>query len=156
MNAATLLTLAACAVLLASPSVAQVQAPPKLLVVISVDQFSADLWDEYRPQFTGGFARFASGTDRAALAGLGPGGALLGATSAELRRLGLGDTITLAGGLTVTVSGVVSDSAVGGAELVLDTATPAMQSQCDTGRPSFGPNSPTTIDATSGASGTIR
>ena len=27
-------------------------APPKLLVVISVDQFSADLFDEYRPQFT--------------------------------------------------------------------------------------------------------
>src|SRR5215212_2602176 len=36
--------------------------PPRLLIVISVDQFSADLWDEYRPQFTGGFARFASGT----------------------------------------------------------------------------------------------
>jgi D-alanyl-D-alanine carboxypeptidase len=68
-------------------------------------------------------AGFASGTDRAALAGLGPGNALLGATSAELRRLGPGDTIELAGGLTVTVSGVVSDSAVGGAELVLDTAT---------------------------------
>src|SRR3954452_7744575 len=38
------------------------QPPPKLLVVISIDQFSADLWDEYRPQFTGGFARLASGT----------------------------------------------------------------------------------------------
>ena len=36
-------------------------APPKLLIVISVDQFSADLWDEYRPQFTGGFARLGSG-----------------------------------------------------------------------------------------------
>ena len=36
--------------------------PPKLLVVISVDQFSADLFDEYRPQFTGGLARLASGT----------------------------------------------------------------------------------------------
>jgi predicted AlkP superfamily pyrophosphatase or phosphodiesterase len=35
--------------------------PPKLLVVISVDQFSADLFDEYRPQFTGGLARIASG-----------------------------------------------------------------------------------------------
>ena len=34
---------------------------PKLLIVISVDQLSADLWDEYRPQFTGGFARLASG-----------------------------------------------------------------------------------------------
>jgi predicted AlkP superfamily pyrophosphatase or phosphodiesterase len=27
---------------------------PKLLVVISIDQLSADLFDEYRPQFTGG------------------------------------------------------------------------------------------------------
>ena len=36
--------------------------PPKLLVVISVDQFSADLFDEYRPQFTGGLARLAAGT----------------------------------------------------------------------------------------------
>ncbi|MEO5772871.1 MAG: alkaline phosphatase family protein [Sphingomicrobium sp.] len=37
-------------------------APPKLIVVIAVDQFSADLFDQYRPQFTGGFARVASGT----------------------------------------------------------------------------------------------
>src|SRR5438270_6994933 len=36
--------------------------PPKLLVVISVDQLSADLFDEYRPHFTGGLARLASGT----------------------------------------------------------------------------------------------
>ena len=35
---------------------------PKLLVVISVDQFSADLWDEYRPHFTGGLARLGQGT----------------------------------------------------------------------------------------------
>ena len=35
---------------------------PKLLVVISVDQFSADLFDEYRPHFTGGLARLATGT----------------------------------------------------------------------------------------------
>ena len=35
---------------------------PKLLVVISIDQFSANLFDEYRPQFTGGLARIASGT----------------------------------------------------------------------------------------------
>ena len=37
-------------------------APPRLLIAISVDQFSADLFDEYRPQFTGGLARIASGT----------------------------------------------------------------------------------------------
>ena len=45
---------------------AQPQAPlpggaPKLLVVISIDQLSSDLWDEYRPQFTGGLARIGSG-----------------------------------------------------------------------------------------------
>lgn len=34
---------------------------PKLLIVIAVDQFSADLFDEYRAQFTGGLARLASG-----------------------------------------------------------------------------------------------
>ncbi len=35
-------------------------APPKLIVAISVDQFSADLFDEYRGQFTGGLKRLAS------------------------------------------------------------------------------------------------
>lgn len=55
---------------LASAAPAQVTAPrraaapaaPKLLVVISVDQLSADLFDEYRPSFTGGLARLAGGT----------------------------------------------------------------------------------------------
>src|SRR5947209_7890420 len=57
------LILAAAAALFASQSAAQAPpAQPKLLVVISVDQFSADLFDEYRPQFTGGLARLASGT----------------------------------------------------------------------------------------------
>ena len=46
--------------MLAAPAAAQAP-PPKLMIVISVDQFSADLWDEYRPQFTGGLARLASG-----------------------------------------------------------------------------------------------
>jgi predicted AlkP superfamily pyrophosphatase or phosphodiesterase len=53
---------AAAAALFATPVPAQPSTPPKLLVVISVDQFSADLWDAYRPQFTGGFARFGAGT----------------------------------------------------------------------------------------------
>ena len=35
---------------------------PKLIVAISVDQLSSDLWDQYRSRFTGGFARLASGT----------------------------------------------------------------------------------------------
>jgi predicted AlkP superfamily pyrophosphatase or phosphodiesterase len=50
------------AALLASQAIAQAPPPPKLLVVIAVDQFSADLFDEYRPQFTRGLARLATGT----------------------------------------------------------------------------------------------
>lgn len=36
-------------------------APPKLIVAISVDQFSADLFAEYRGQFTGGLKRMQDG-----------------------------------------------------------------------------------------------
>ena len=54
--------LTAAAALLATQAAAQSPPPSKLLIVISVDQFSADLFDEYRPQFTGGLARLASGT----------------------------------------------------------------------------------------------
>src|SRR6476469_5015644 len=52
----------AAAALIATQAAAQAPPPPKLLVVISVDQFSANLFDEYRPQFSGGLARLASGT----------------------------------------------------------------------------------------------
>ena len=55
------LCIAATAVI-SSASAAQAPTPPRLLIVISVDQLSSDLWDEYRPQFTGGFARLAGGT----------------------------------------------------------------------------------------------
>jgi hypothetical protein len=41
---------------------AQPARSPKLVIAISVDQFSADLFDEYRPRLTGGLARLASGT----------------------------------------------------------------------------------------------
>ena len=47
-----------------APPVAKVTAatpPPKLVVMIAVDQFSADLFAEYRGKFTGGLARLASG-----------------------------------------------------------------------------------------------
>jgi predicted AlkP superfamily pyrophosphatase or phosphodiesterase len=54
--------LAAAAAFLGSQAAAQAPPPPKLLVVISIDQFSANLFDEYRPQFTGGLARLATGT----------------------------------------------------------------------------------------------
>jgi predicted AlkP superfamily pyrophosphatase or phosphodiesterase len=46
----------------ATPPLPVAPQPPKLLVVISIDQFSADLWDEYRPQFTRGLGRIAMGT----------------------------------------------------------------------------------------------
>jgi len=60
----------ALAAVLATPAAAQTApaptpapaVPPKLIVVISVDQFSADLFQEYRPHFTGGFARLLTGT----------------------------------------------------------------------------------------------
>jgi predicted AlkP superfamily pyrophosphatase or phosphodiesterase len=52
----------AAAALLAAPAAAQQPPPPKLLVVFSIDQFSADLFDEYRPHFTAGLARLATGT----------------------------------------------------------------------------------------------
>ena len=65
--------LLAAAVTLATPTVAQARrvqspvpaapnAPPGLLVVISVDQLSSDLFEAYRGNFTGGFARLLSGT----------------------------------------------------------------------------------------------
>ncbi|HEX8191975.1 MAG TPA: alkaline phosphatase family protein [Allosphingosinicella sp.] len=37
------------------------QGPPRLIVAISVDQFSADLFAQYRPYFTGGLRRLSSG-----------------------------------------------------------------------------------------------
>ncbi|GAA4007493.1 alkaline phosphatase family protein [Sphingomonas humi] len=48
----------AAAASLAAPAVAQPKAaPPRLIIAISVDQLSADLFDTYRPHFTGGFKR---------------------------------------------------------------------------------------------------
>ncbi len=48
---------------IAASSPAQAANPPRLVVAIAVDQFSADLFDEYRGNFTGGLARLAnSGT----------------------------------------------------------------------------------------------
>ena len=52
----------AAAALLGTGAIAQSPPPPKLLVVISVDGLSSGLFAQYRPQFTGGLARLASGT----------------------------------------------------------------------------------------------
>ena len=68
-------------------------------------------------------ADLVSLADREAVAALAPRQALLGATSARLRRLGPGDVIDLAAGGSVTVANVVSDAAVGGAELAVDVVT---------------------------------
>ncbi len=62
-----LMPLAAALALVALPAAAQTapapapKAPPKLVVAISVDQFSADLFADYRTVFAGGFARLLKG-----------------------------------------------------------------------------------------------
>lgn len=66
---------------------------------------------------------FAEPVDRPALRHLASGQALLGSTSAALRRLGTGDRVVLAGGASLTVAGVVDDASIGAAELVVTVAT---------------------------------
>lgn len=68
------------------------------------------------------YAEFVTGADHASVAALAPGTALLGATSAELRRLTAGDRVTLSDGTVLRIAGVVDDTAVGAAELVVTTA----------------------------------
>src|SRR3954470_971806 len=46
---------------LAAPAAAADRPPPKLVVAISVDQFSADLFAQYRQHFTGGLHRLSEG-----------------------------------------------------------------------------------------------
>ena len=59
-------TIAAALLAACSPAVAPAQPlradAPKLIVAISVDQLSSDLWEAYRPHFRGGLARLAGGT----------------------------------------------------------------------------------------------
>jgi hypothetical protein len=66
---------------------------------------------------------FVAAADRAAVAALGPGEALLGRTSATLRRLGPGGVLDLRGGESVVVSAVVEDTTIGGAEVAVDRPT---------------------------------
>ena len=62
LRALRILTLTvAMAVPLASRAAAGELSPPKLIVAISIDQYSANLFDEWRSRYTGGFARLASG-----------------------------------------------------------------------------------------------
>ena len=73
----------------------------------------------------GSFGRFVDGPARRTLRQLGPGRAVLGETSAELRGIGVGGTLTLDGGSTLTVVGIAADDAVAGAEAVVDLGTGA-------------------------------
>ncbi|USI74125.1 alkaline phosphatase family protein [Sphingomonas morindae] len=63
--AGALLAAAALAAPLATPAAAQTGtlAPraPKLIVALSIDQFSAELYERYRPSFTGGLKRLGEG-----------------------------------------------------------------------------------------------
>lgn len=68
-------------------------------------------------------AGFASVADRATVAGLGPGEGLLGRTSATLRRLDVGGSITFDNGQKVVIAGIVEDTTIGAAELAVDRAT---------------------------------
>jgi predicted AlkP superfamily pyrophosphatase or phosphodiesterase len=52
---------AAAAMLGTSPVIAQTPPQPKLIVAVSVDQLSTDLFNEYRDSFTGGLKRLARG-----------------------------------------------------------------------------------------------
>jgi hypothetical protein len=61
---------------------------------------------------------FVPGPEGAILRELSDDEVLLGSTSAALRRLGVGDTITFAGGPVVRVAGIVDDAYVGDAEIV--------------------------------------
>lgn len=68
-------------------------------------------------------APFVAAADRPAVAALGPGEALLGRTSATLRRLGPGGVLDLAGGVSLVVTAVVEDTTIGGAEVAVDRST---------------------------------
>ena len=56
------LLLAAAAAFSSTSVTAQPAPPPKLIVALSIDQFSADLFDEYRPMLLGGIGRLSHGT----------------------------------------------------------------------------------------------
>jgi hypothetical protein len=62
----TPILLASLGLILAAPAIAQTQepapaTPPKLIVAISVDQFSGDLFNEYRQHYVAGMKRLAEG-----------------------------------------------------------------------------------------------
>jgi len=56
------LLLAAVAAFASTAAIAQPAPPPKLIVALSIDQLSSDLYDEYRPVLLGGIGRLSRGT----------------------------------------------------------------------------------------------
>ena len=68
------------------------------------------------------YTGFLPASARAAFRRLAPTEALLGATSARLRRLGPGGRLRLSGGRRLTVAGVVDDALVGAAEVAVSRA----------------------------------
>jgi hypothetical protein len=88
--------------------------PPRGMAV-PVDVTSADPAE---------YAAVAAPAQRAAFARLGDGTALLGATSARLRRLGAGGSLRF-GSRRLRVTGVVPDAAVGFAEMFVTTSEAA-------------------------------
>jgi hypothetical protein len=71
------------------------------------------------------YAEFVPTTDQEAVATLTRGRALLGATSADLRGVAVGDVLRLAGGRELTVHGILDDTLVGAAEVVVARADAA-------------------------------
>jgi hypothetical protein len=69
------------------------------------------------------FAPFLPPADRALAAALDRGEGILGASSAELRGLGIGAVMRFVGGVDVTIAGVLPDERVGAAELMVSRAT---------------------------------
>ncbi len=57
-----LFAVAIAALFFATPAAAQPTPPPKLIVALSIDQLSSDLYDQYRPVLFGGIGRLSRGT----------------------------------------------------------------------------------------------
>jgi hypothetical protein len=68
------------------------------------------------------YRAFLPPADRSTLAGLADGGALLGQTGAELRRIGLGGTLEF-GGMTLRVRGILEDELIGAHEVLVSRST---------------------------------
>jgi D-alanyl-D-alanine carboxypeptidase len=69
------------------------------------------------------FASFLPPADRDMAGALERGEGILGASSAELRGLGIGAVLRFSGGVTVTIAGVLPDESVGASELMVSRAT---------------------------------